>query len=111
MGCIVTCASTVHSHALTMGVFNKNTVRTLLGFFERVASLNILSPSELKDCQAKFFHQFILAGAFRMLRRGRFREFHQVMQLFELSTIKNLKPDKKWWFFRVILELLIDFTK
>jgi glycosyltransferase involved in cell wall biosynthesis len=103
---LTTCAYTVHSQALTMGVFNENTVRTLVGFFERVASLNILSPSELKDCQSKFFHQFILAGAFRMLRRGRFKEFHQVMQLFQLPTIKDLKPPKKWLIFRVVFGLI-----
>jgi glycosyltransferase involved in cell wall biosynthesis len=96
---LTTCAYTVHSQALTMGVFNENTVKTLLGFFEGVSSLDILSPSELKDCQSKFFHQFILAGAFRMLRRGRLRDFHQIMQLFQLPKIKELKPPKKWLIF------------
>ncbi|MGK7933874.1 MAG: glycosyltransferase family 2 protein [Microcystaceae cyanobacterium] len=103
---LITCAYTVHSQALTMGVFNENTVTTLLGFFERVSSLNILSPSELKNCQRQFFHQFILAGAFRMLRRGKLRDFDQVMQLFKLPTIKDLNPPKKWLLIRFIFRTI-----
>jgi glycosyltransferase involved in cell wall biosynthesis len=103
---LITCSYTVHSQALTMGVFNENTVRTLLGFFEQVDTLNILSTSELKDCQSKFFHQFILAGAFRMLRRGRLKEFHQVMQLLQLPTIKALNPPKKWLIFRIVFGII-----
>lgn len=104
---LTTCAYTVHSQALTMGVFNQNTVTTLLGFFDRVASLNLLTDSELKDCQSKFFHQFILAGAFRMLRRGRLEEFKQVMQLFNLPVIKDLKPPKKWLVIKFIFQQLV----
>lgn len=96
-----TCAYTIHSQALTMGVFNEKTVSILLEIFEQVSALDILSASQLKICQAKFFHQFILGGAFRKLRRRLFREFHQIMQLFKLPTIKNLNPSTKWWFFRV----------
>ncbi len=97
----ITCAYTVHAQALTMGVFNEKTIKTLLEFFERVSSLNLLSSSELKHCQTIFFHQFILAGAFRMLRRGKLSAFYQVMQLFQLPTIKNLKPPKNWGILRL----------
>ena len=100
-----TCAYTVHSQALTMGVFNKNTVRTLLEFFNRVSALNLLSSSELKNCQAKFLHQFVLGGAFRKLRRGQLEEFHQIMQLFKLPTIKSLTPPMKWRFLRFYFEV------
>jgi glycosyltransferase involved in cell wall biosynthesis len=103
---LITCAYTVHSQALTMGVFNEKTLQTLLGFFERVASLNLLSSSEMENCKTKFFHQFILAGAFRMLRRGRFREFHQVMQLLKLGIIKDFKPTKKWKLVRIVFEIM-----
>lgn len=103
---LITCAYTVHSQALTMGVFNEKTVKTLLGFFERVSSLEIISPLELKDCQCQFFHQFILAGAFRMLRRGKLKEFDQVMQLFQLPTIENLTPPKKWLLIRVMFRII-----
>ncbi|GBF79196.1 glycosyltransferase family 2 protein [Aphanothece sacrum] len=103
---ITTCAYTVHSQALTMGLFNENTIRTLLEFFDRVATLNLLSSSELNNCQAKFFHQFILAGSFRKLRRGQLKEFHQIIQLFDLPIIKDLKPPKKWLMVRYFMNFL-----
>lgn len=103
---LTTCAYTVHSQALTMGVFNEKTVKTLLEFFNRVSSLNLLSSAELQNCQTLFFHQFILAGAFRMLRRRKLTEFHQIMQLLELPTIKALKPPKKWLLLRLIFGII-----
>jgi hypothetical protein len=36
-----------------------------------------------------------------MLRRRRLRDFHQIMQLFQLPAIKELKPPKKWLIFRI----------
>jgi hypothetical protein len=95
-----TCAYTVHSQALTMGAFNEKTVNVLLALFEKASALGLLSLSELEDCRAKFFHQFILAGAFRMARRGKWREFGEVMGLFELAELRGLNCPLKWWVFR-----------
>ncbi|HAC64802.1 MAG TPA: glycosyl transferase [Cyanothece sp. UBA12306] len=103
---VITCAYTVHSQALTMGVFNENTVNTLVGFFHRVDELNLLSLSELKQCQAMFFHQFILAGAFRYLRRGKLLEFHQIMDLFNLPNIQPLSCPLRWLLIRFFLEIV-----
>jgi glycosyltransferase involved in cell wall biosynthesis len=107
----LTCAYTVHSQALTMGVFREETIKTLLGFFENVAASQILSDIELVDCQTKFLHQFLLAGAFRMLRRGRIKEFFQVINLFNLPEIKTLKIPYRWWLITLILRFLAKFNK
>jgi glycosyltransferase involved in cell wall biosynthesis len=94
----VTSAYTVHSQALTMGMFSEATVKRLLTIFERVPSL--LSEEELRKCREHFFHQFILAGAFRMVRRGKRREFQEVMGLFELAELRGLRCPAKWLVFR-----------
>jgi glycosyltransferase involved in cell wall biosynthesis len=99
----VTCAYTVHSQALTMGVFNEKTIRTLLDI---IAQVNVLNKDELENCKATFFHQFILAGAFRKLRRGQLQEFSQVMQLFELPELQGLKCPSKWVILRWSFEVL-----
>jgi glycosyltransferase involved in cell wall biosynthesis len=99
----LTCAYTVHSQALTMGVFREETVKTLLGFFQNVALSQILTSQELADCQGQFFHQFLLAGAFRMLRWGKIKEFFQVINLFNLPEIKALNIPPKWWLIRLVL--------
>jgi hypothetical protein len=78
----------------------------LPSLLETSPQVSVLSSSEMEDCKTKFFHQFILAGAFRMLRRGRFRDFHQVMQLLKLGMIKDLKPTKKWKLVRIVFEIM-----
>ena len=101
-----TCAYTVHSEALTMGLFNENTINILLKLFEKVASLNIFSQLELKKYKAKFFHQFILGGAFRKLKRKQLNEFHQIMKLFNLVNIKKLNIPLKWFLIRFCFEII-----
>jgi len=103
----VTCGYTVHSQALTMGVFQEKTVKTLLTIFTQASSL--LDKEELEYSQGKFFHQFILAGAFRMLRRKRVREFAKVMKLFELPELQGLKCPWQWWFLRWWFGALVFF--
>ncbi len=96
----VTAAYRVHAQALTMGAFNEQTVDLLLGLFAEAAQLNVLSAAEIEDCKALFLHQFILAGAWRQLRRGRWQEFRRVMGLLEMPSIKELVCPQKWWLTR-----------
>jgi hypothetical protein len=80
-----------------MGMFSEGTVKRLWTIFDRVPP--VLSEEELRECRASFFHQFILAGAFRMLRRGKWTEFREVMGLFELAELQGVKCPAKWWVF------------
>ena len=92
----VTAAYRLHSQALTMGMFNEQTIDLLLGLFAEAEQLNILSSEEVASCKALFLYQFILAGSWRYLKRGRFREFRRVMDLLNIAEIKNLACPKKW---------------
>jgi hypothetical protein len=92
----VTAAYRVHSQALTMGVFNEKVIDLLLGLFKEVSQISVLSVEELEQCKSLFLHQFILAGAWRQLRRKEWREFKKVMGLFDLAEIKSLGCPKKW---------------
>jgi hypothetical protein len=46
--------------------------------------------------RATFFHQFILAGAYRRLRVRRRAEARDVLRLFELPEVRNLGASPKW---------------
>jgi hypothetical protein len=70
-----------------MDLFNRKTLKTISEIFAQ-ASPN-LSDSELADCYTRFVHQFILAGALRMLRRKRWSQFRKVMDLFKSSKLKR----------------------
>lgn len=93
----ITCAYRIHSQALTMGVFNEKTIKTILSILTQVERLTEI---ELEKCKTTFFHQFILAGAFRKLRRGQFKEFSQIIQLFKLPDLKESKCPLKWIWLR-----------
>ena len=92
----VTSAYRVHSQALTMGVFNEQTIDLLLSLFVEAEQLNVLSSQEIASCKALFLYQFILAGAWRQLKRGKLQEFRRVMDLLNIAEIKNLACPRKW---------------
>jgi hypothetical protein len=107
----VTAAYRVHSQALTMGVFNERVIDLLLGLFKEVSQFSVLSTKELEQCQSLFLYQFILAGAWRQLRRKEWREFKKVMGLFDLVEIKNLDFPKKWLLLKIVFELIGKFIR
>jgi glycosyltransferase involved in cell wall biosynthesis len=100
-----TVAYRVHTEALTMGSFHTGTVQILLALFGELEKLNILTVKDIEFCKGSFFHQYILAGAWRQLRRGRWREFKQVMGLFDLPELKSLSSPVKWRFLRGLFSL------
>ncbi|UAJ71490.1 glycosyltransferase family 2 protein [Synechocystis sp. PCC 7339] len=100
-----TVAYRVHGQALTMGSFHRETVNILLKLFGELEQLNILTAKDIEFCKGSFFHQYILAGAWRQLRRRRWREFQQVMGLFDLPELKSLSCPVKWYFLRGLFSL------
>ena len=102
----VTVAYRVHGQALTMASFHGATVELLLGLFERLAGLGLLTAAQIADCRSAFFHQYLLAGAWRQLRRGNLRGFHQVMALFELSALQGLLIPQRWFMVRLLFGMV-----
>ncbi len=107
----VTAAYRLHSQALTMEMFNEQTIDLLLGLFAEAEQLNILSSEEITTCKALFLNQFILAGAWRQLKRGMFREFRRVMELLNIAEIKNLACPRKWRLLRSGFNLLASLFR
>lgn len=107
----LTVAYRVHSQALTMGSFHGDTVRILLALFDRLSKLEILTAGEVERCKALFFHQYILAGAWRQLRRGRWQEFQRVMELFELPELRDLVCPIQWHFSKGVFFVLGKILK
>lgn len=105
-----TAAYTIHDQALTMGMFQAQTLATLGRIFAAAADLSILSPAELRQCQCDFFHQFILAGTWRFLRRQQWQRALAVYQLFNLPEVIALGESRRWrglrWLFGSWLWLL-----
>ncbi|MGH8900148.1 MAG: glycosyltransferase family 2 protein [Egibacteraceae bacterium] len=91
-----TCAYTIHEAAATTGMWNTGTIRALRDIFDRAVALGMVPEREVRRWQADYFHQFILAGAYRRLRVGRRTEARDALGLFDLPEVRDLGPSPKW---------------
>ena len=65
-----TCAYTIHEAAATTGMWNPGTIRANGEIFDRAVARGIVPERTIRRWQADWYHQFILAGAYRRLRIG-----------------------------------------
>ena len=92
-----TCAYTVHEAAATTGMWNSGTIRANGEIFDRAVACGVVPESTIRRWQADWYHQFILAGAYRRLRLGRRAEAREVLRLFDLPDVRNLGVSLKWF--------------
>jgi glycosyltransferase involved in cell wall biosynthesis len=91
-----TCAYTIHEAAATTGMWNPDTIRVSGEMFDRAVARGIVPERTIRRWQSDWYHQFILAGAYRRLRRGRRAEAREVLQLFELPEVHSRGLSPKW---------------
>ncbi|HEY9827934.1 MAG TPA: glycosyltransferase [Stenomitos sp.] len=103
-------AYTVHNQALTMQMFNRKVAYQILSLFKEVQNYSLFSETELDKFKSNFFHQFILAGTFRHLRRKRYKEASETISLFQISEISRLNTSPKWIPLRILFELVIKLS-
>ena len=84
-----TCAYTIHEAAATTGMWNPGTIRANGEIFDRAVARGIVPERTIRRWQADWYHQFILAGAYRRLRVGRRAEAREVLRLFELPEVRD----------------------
>ena len=97
---------TVHAGALTTGMFNEHIIDLLLRIFHKADQTKLLTPTQLRQAQGRFFHQFILAGAYRSLRRRDFSSARKVLALFQLPALQQLPVPTRWQPVRLVIGLL-----
>jgi hypothetical protein len=91
-----TCAYTTHQGAATAGMWNPDTIRLGLEIFDRAAGRGVVPERSIRRWETDFFHQFILAGAYRQLRLGQRTEARDVLRLFNLPEIRHLGASPRW---------------
>ena len=92
----IVAAYTVHQGAWTEKVFNPETIKILMKIYDKVDGKGVLSHKELHVAKEYFFHQFILGGTYRSIKRGDFKKAKKVMKLFDMDQVKVLKAPLKW---------------
>lgn len=105
---IVTANYTVHSEALTMGMFNQSVVESIIRLFEWVEVQGWLPDQVLRDCRVNYLHQFILAGTFRYLRRFKFKQAQQVFRLFKNCSLYQSSTILKWKILRICFQVILN---
>ena len=80
---ISTSAYTVHTEALTTGMFNEEVIERLLFLFDKVDKINILDSKTFAKSKSNFFHQFILAGTYRRLGQRDLAEAEKIMEFIQ----------------------------
>jgi hypothetical protein len=91
-----TCAYTIHEAAATTSMWNPDTIRANGEIFDRAVARGVVPERTIRRWEADWYHQFILAGAYRRLRRGRRAEAREVLRLFELPDVSELGVSPKW---------------
>ena len=91
-----TCAYTIHEAAATTGMWNPGTIRANGEIFDRAVARGVVPERTIRRWQADWYHQFILAGAYRRLRMGRRAEAREVLRLFELPEVHDRGVSPKW---------------
>jgi hypothetical protein len=91
-----TCAYTIHDAAATTTMWHHGTIRASGKIFDRAVARGILPEPAIRRWQADWYHQFILAGAYRRLRRGRRAEAREVLRLFDLPEVRDWGVSPKW---------------
>ena len=100
-------AYTVHTNALTTGMFNEKTINKLLSLFNSVETLNILDSKQIEKCKSDFIHQFILAGTYREIKSGNFNKALDNINLFTLPCLNQLPTSIKWFWLRLLFRLAL----
>jgi glycosyltransferase involved in cell wall biosynthesis len=91
-----TCAYTIHEAAATTGQWNPETIGAMEVIFDRAVASGIVPEGTVRRWQADWYHQFILAGAYRRLRVRRRVEAREVMRLFDLPEVRRVGASPRW---------------
>jgi glycosyltransferase involved in cell wall biosynthesis len=91
-----TCAYTIHQQAATSGMWHPGTIRINREIFNRAVARGVVPERFIRRWEADFFHQFILAGAYRRLRLRQRAEAREVLRLFDLPELRDLGPSPRW---------------
>ena len=103
-------AYVVHSQAATEKMFDAEGIALVSELYRRAARTGVLDETELRRRQRVFFHQFILAGTFRRLKRRDWAEARRVMALFDLPEVRRLGVSRRWLPVRLAFALVTGIT-
>jgi glycosyltransferase involved in cell wall biosynthesis len=100
-----TCAYTVHGDGDSARQWHAAKVEVLSRIFDRAAALGVADERSVRRWEADWFHQFILAGAYRQLRARQRAAAREVLHLFAEPDVRALGVSPRWLPVRVAFTL------
>jgi len=104
-------AFTIHSGSVTMTMFNIESVRAIIDNFEIVKKKNLLRVGRLEQLKSQFIHQFLLAGVWKFIKKRKYAEARQVMDLSKYPEMQQLRLSPKWFPVKVTFSLYLWFSQ
>jgi len=98
---------TVHEDSATSSMFVPATIEAQMRIFDQAAETGVLPGRVLRRAKGNWFHQFILAGAYRQMRAGQLDAARATMALFRLPDVRELGRSRRWWPLRLGFEALL----
>ncbi|MDV3350383.1 glycosyltransferase family 2 protein [Leptothoe sp. LEGE 181152] len=108
---ITTANYTVHGNALTMQMFNTQVLNGIENLFKNVEAQQWLPKSTLKKCKTNYFHQFILAGTVRHLKRWDAKSASNTFKLLNQLNVENKHLKLKWKILKITLKIILNPPK
>ncbi len=98
----------VHADSATQTTaFDSEAIARITTIFDHARATGVLSRQAIDRCQADFLPQVILGTAAFDLRSGRMPRARQVLGLFELPSVRALRPSFAWRAVRVTFVVLV----
>jgi len=101
----------VHPEAATESMFTERYLELIAEVFDRAVTLGVLPEADVRQAQAHWYHQFVIAGTIRRFRARDRQGAKGVMRLFDHEVTEGLPTSRRWQPARAALRLATSMTR
>lgn len=104
-------AYVIHPEAATESMFTERYLELIAEVFDRAVAMGVLPEADIRQAQAHWYHQFVIAGTVRRFRARDWQGAKGVMSLFDHEVTKGLPTSRRWQPVRAALRLTTSMTR
>lgn len=95
----------VHPAAGTERMFTDDYVAIFAEVFDRAVALGVLPETDIRQAQAHWYNQFVIAGTVRRFRAHDWQGAQDVVRLFDSEAMAGLPTSRRWQPLRTAVKL------
>jgi hypothetical protein len=104
-------AYVVHPAAGTERMFTDEYVTVIAEVFDRAVGLGVLPEPAIRQAQAHWYNQFVIAGTVRRVRARDWQGAQDVARLFDNEAMAGLPTSRRWRPLRTAVKLSTHVTR